>query len=37
MYADVSESYGEAKASPHALEWQIVMKDEIDSLYDNDT
>ena len=37
MYADVPESYGESIASPHALEWQNGMKDEIDSLYDNDT
>ena len=37
MYADVPKSYGEAIASPHALEWQNAMKDEIDSLYDNDT
>ena len=27
----------QAIASPHALEWQNAMKDEIDSLYDNDT
>ena len=37
MYANVPKSYGEAIASPHALEWQNAMKDEIDSLYDNDT
>ena len=35
MYADVPKSHGEAIASPHALEWQNAMKDEIDSLYDN--
>ena len=37
MYAAVPKSYGEAISSPHALEWQNAMKDEIDSLYDNDT
>ena len=37
MYADVPKSYGEAIASPHALEWQNDMNDEIDSLYDDDT
>ena len=34
---DVPQTYGEAMASPQAKEWYSAMKDEINSLHDNDT
>ena len=34
---DIPQTYGEAMASPQAKEWHSAMKDEINSLHDNDT